>query len=142
MKYKEAVVRLPLIREASGESIRTPADVEKACSDLKGLAQETFNILCLNSRNKLINGHLVTVGLSDASLVHPREVFRPAISDSASAVVLVHNHPSGDPSASAEDIRITKQLIEAGRIVDIKVLDHVILGDTQLSMREEGLLKF
>jgi DNA repair protein RadC len=91
---------------------------------------------------------MVSLGIADASLVHPREVFKPAIVDNGAAVVLLHNHPSGDPTPSAEDIRITKQLIEAGRIMDIKVLDHVIMGQESegqpgfLSMREQGLCDF
>ena len=93
---------------------------------------------------------MITLGLADASLTHSREVFRPALHDGASAVVLIHNHPSSDVTPSAEDIRITKQLIDAGRIVDIKVIDHVIVGrecsnradKPFLSMREEGVSDF
>jgi len=91
---------------------------------------------------------MVTPGLADASLVHPREVFRTAIENTASAMVLVHNHPSGDSTPSAEDIRITRQLIEAGKIIDIKVIDHVVIGRSTngspafLSMRESGLCAF
>ena len=150
MNYTTAMVQLPLVKEATNEQVRTPEDVSRLCSDLRGLAQESFQVLCLNAKNKLINRHMVTLGLADASLVHPREVFRPAIIDNACAMLLVHNHPSGDPTPSADDIRITKQLIEAGRIVDIKVLDHVIIGRRNgesdnkhfLSMREEGVVSF
>ena len=91
----------------------------------------------------------VTRGLLDASLVHPREVFREAIRSMTAAIVLVHNHPSGDVQPSAEDLRITRQIVEAGKIVGISVLDHVILGKrvghrekSFLSMREEGVAKF
>ncbi len=157
MNYQTALVQLPLVREGSKERIKTPDDVRRVCSDLENLAQESFQVLCLNSRNYLLNRHLVTLGLADASLVHAREVLRPAISDGASAVVLVHNHPSGDPTPSAEDIRITRQLVEAGRIVDIKVLDHVVIGrcvngftvnsgdpngQSIVSLRESGLCTF
>jgi DNA repair protein RadC len=95
-----------------------------------------------------MNRQLVTLGLADASLVHPREVFREAIRSGAGALILAHNHPSGDVTPSAEDVRITRQLVQTGRIVDIKVMDHVIIGRGKnaersfLSMREEGLCDF
>jgi len=157
MNYQIAMNQLPLVKEVAKERVRTPEDVCRVCSDIRGLAQESFQVLCLNTKNCLINRHLVTLGLADASLVHPREVMRPAITDNAGAVVLVHNHPSGDPTPSAEDMRITKQLIEAGKIVDIKVLDHIIMGHCAdgftansgdpngksfVSMREDGLCSF
>jgi DNA repair protein RadC len=148
MHYTTAMVQLPLVKEPSGECIRTPQEVEGVCADMRNLAQESFQILCLNAKNKLINRHLITLGLADATLVHPREVLRPAITEGSSALVLIHNHPSGDPTPSAEDLRITKQLIQAGKIVDIKILDHIIIGredDTGrglLSMREDGICDF
>jgi DNA repair protein RadC len=156
MNYNTALVQLPLVRETSRQRIATPADVYRVCSDIADLAQESFHVLSLNARHHLINRHMVSLGLVDASLVHPREVFRAAIFDGASAIalVLVHSHPTGDPTPSAEDVRITKQMIEAGRIVDIKILDHVIIGQPIepageqqgrpgfLSMRESGLLTF
>ena len=122
--------------------IRTPEDVGKHTEELKDSNTEGFCVMCLNAKNKLISADIVTNGIADASLVHPREVFRNAIVKNAVAVLLVHNHPSGDSSPSSEDIRITKQLIDAGRIIDIKVLDSVILGEKTLSMREEGLCQF
>ncbi len=149
MNYSTAIVQLPLVKEAKGQCVRTPTEVTAVCNDMKTLAQESFQVLLLNSKNHLINRHMVSLGLVDASLVHPREVMRPAITEGASAIVLVHNHPSGDPTPSAEDIRITRQLVEAGQIIDIRVLDHIIVGrDTDsshksfLSMREEGLCEF
>lgn len=148
MNYLTALVHLPLVRESTGERIRTPADVMRVCSDIANLAQETFHILMLNAKNLLINRHMVTIGLANAAPVHPREVFRPAIDSGAVAVVLVHNHPSGESEPSAEDARITKQLIEAGKILDINVLDHVIIGRPTaasngfFSMRESGICGF
>ena len=148
MNYTTAMVQLPLVKESTKEKVRTPEDVCRVCADLGRLAQESFQVLCLSSKNNLVNRHMISLGLVDASLVHPREVLRPAISDNASAVLLVHNHPSGDPTPSAEDVRITKQLVEAGRIVDIKILDHVIIGRSNgsrkgfISMREEGICSF
>ena len=149
MNYNTALVQLPLVRESTGERICTPEDAYRVCSDIANLAQESFHVLTLTAKNHLINRHLISLGLADASLVHPREVFRAAIGqDSASAVVLAHNHPSGDQTPSTEDIRITRQLIESGRILDIKVIDHVIVGRSTnggpafLSMRESGLCEF
>lgn len=148
MHYMTAVVQLPLIREPTKERIRSPDEVARICSDMRDLAQETFHVLMLNTRNTLVNRHMVTVGLIDASLVHPREVFRQAVMENASAIVLVHNHPSGDPTPSAEDLRITKQLVEAGKILDISVQDHVIIGRESesakgfTSIREQGLCDF
>ena len=148
MNYNPALIQLPLVRESTGEHVRTPEDVLGVCCDIAHCAQESFHTLLLDSKNRLINRVLVTLGLIDASLVHPREVFRAAIENSASAVVLVHNHPSGDPTPSAEDIRITRQLVKAGHIIDIGVMDHVIIGRLReegsgfVSMRESGLVDF
>ena len=146
--FQPALVQLPLVRESTGERVRTPEDVYRVCGDIASLAQEAFHVLALDVRNRLINRHLISLGLADASLVHPREVYRPVLSDGASAIICVHGHPSGDPTPSAEDLRVTRQLIEAGRIIDIKVLDHVIVGRPTdgnpafLSMRESGLCAF
>mgnify|MGYP001583734102 CR=1 FL=1 len=148
MHYVTALIQLPLIRETRNERVRTPEDVARLCSDIRDLAQETFHVLMLNAKNNLLNRVMATFGILDASLVHPREVFRQAVAENAAAVVLVHNHPSGDPSPSAEDVRITKQVVEAGRILGILVTDHVIIGrETDgsrgfLSMREQGLCDF
>ena len=117
---------------------------------LRSREEEAFWVLMLDVKNRMLRQPVeVTKGLLDASLVHPREVFREAIRSTSAAVVLVHNHPSGDPTPSAEDVRITKQLVDAGRIVDIHVLDHVILGqaDSQgspgyFSLSESGLVDF
>lgn len=131
--------------------ISTPSDVYQLLRhQAVTLGHEVFWVLILNAKNALKCQPIdVTEGILDASLVHPREVFREAIRSAAAAVVLVHNHPSGDPSPSAEDLKITRQLIEAGRIIDIKVLDHVILGrcgtispEGFLSLRESGLVSF
>lgn len=100
--------------------------------------QEEFHIVCLDTKNQFINSHQVTVGTLDASLVHPREVFRPAIRDAASSVILVHNHPSGDPTPSREDFAVTDRLLQAGRLLGIDVLDHIVLGyPTAVSIEEQ-----
>ena len=148
MDFSPAMIQLPLVRESTGELVRTPEDVYCVCRDLERCSQESFHTLLLNTKNRLINRVLVTLGLVDASLVHPREVFRAGIQGVASAMILVHNHPTGDPTPSAEDIRVTRQLIEAGRIVDIKVIDHIVIGRSVngspafVSMRESELCTF
>jgi DNA repair protein RadC len=96
--------------------------------ELKDKKKEHLYILMLDSKNKIIREELISVGTLESSLVHPREVFKEAIRESAFAIMLVHNHPSGDPEPSEDDIKITKQIIEAGKILNILVLDHVILG--------------
>ena len=96
--------------------------------ELKDKKKEHLYILMLDSKNRIIKEELISVGTLNSSLVHPREVFKEAIKESAFAVMLVHNHPSGDPDPSEDDIKITKQIIEAGKILNILVLDHVIIG--------------
>lgn len=148
INFQTALVQLPLVRESTGKYIRTPQDAHSVCKDLEECAQESFHAIVLNTKNQMINRVLVTLGLVDASLVHPREVFRAAIQNGASAIVLVHNHPTGDPTPSSEDLRITRQLIEAGRIVDIKVVDHIVIGraingrPAFISMCDSGLCAF
>lgn len=96
---------------------------------LKDKKEEHFYVLILNNQNNVIKKELISKGVLDASIIHPREIFKPAIKNSASKIILVHNHPSGNPNPSQEDLEITKQLIEAGKLIDIKILDHVIIGD-------------
>ena len=101
--------------------------------------QEEFHIVTLDTKHKPIHDHQITVGTLDASLVHPREVFRPAIRDAAAAVLLIHNHPSGDPTPSREDIAVTDHLTDSGKLLGINVLDHIIVAKQRcLSIREEG----
>ena len=150
-------VDMPLVRESMRYSdgavirVRTPQEIYGLCRDIQQSAQEAFIVVDLNAKNNVIDKRLVTLGLLDASLVHPREVFRGAIVNNAAAVVVVHNHPSGDPTPSAEDIRITRQLVEAGKVLSIRVLDHVVIGRPDaagtgtpgfLSLREAGLVDF
>jgi DNA repair protein RadC len=89
---------------------------------------ESFVVLCLNTRRRIMGHKLVSTGTLDTLLVHPREVFRPAICIAAAAIVLMHNHPSGDPTPSEADIKVTRDLIRAGQLLKIEVLDHVIMG--------------
>jgi DNA repair protein RadC len=100
---------------------------------------ECFVVLLLNTRRRVKGHQLVSMGTMDAALVHPREVFRAAVVSSASAVILMHNHPSGDPTPSDADIKITRALVQAGQVMNIAVLDHVIMGhSTRSSLRELG----
>ena len=135
--------------ETTDVYVRTPEDCYKACEEQAGYGQEAFTVLCLNARNRLIAGGIVTIGIIDSTLVHAREIFRKAIEVNASAVCLVHNHPSGDSTPSAEDVKLTKQMIQAGQLIGIKVLDHVVIGRLSpgntrrfLSFRESGLVEF
>ena len=110
--------------------IRGPADVYRLMSTrLRDLPHEEFHALLLNVQHRVLRDVTVTRGILDASLIHPREVFRPAIVENAAAVILVHNHPSGDPAPSPEDRAVTRQMRDAGRAIGIRVLDHVVIGD-------------
>jgi len=122
--------------------IRTPADVYRYFAPrLADLAAEEFHVLALDSQSGVLRDLLVTRGLLNASLVHPREVFRGAIAEAAAGVIVVHNHPSGDPTPSADDRAATRQLVEAGRILDLPVYDHVVVGSGRyVSFAEAGLL--
>lgn len=103
--------------------------------------QEHFAVALLDTKNNVTGIIRITTGTLDASLVHPREVFRPAVAVSASCIVLMHNHPSGDPAPSREDYAVTKRLQEAGKVLGIEVLDHIVYGDFTgecLSIRELG----
>jgi len=129
-------------REDDKASFRKSADVASHYLPLmRDLRKEIFKVLLLNRANRLIKEVVISEGTLDASIVHPRDVFREAILEPAAGVILIHNHPSGNPNPSEEDIRITKQLVEAGRLLGIKVYDHVILaGDTYRSFADEGLI--
>jgi len=121
--------------------VKTPEDVAGLVkSRLKGKKKEHFLALLLDTRNQLIKVAEISVGSLDSSIVHPREVFKEAISASAASLIFVHNHPSGDPEASEDDIKLTKRLAEVGEVMGIDVLDHIIVCDKQhLSLKREGL---
>jgi len=121
--------------------VKTPDEVVALVRGrLKGKKKEHFLALLLDTRNQLIKVAEISVGSLDTSIVHPREVFKEAISVSAASVIFVHNHPSGDPEASEDDIKLTKRLAEAGEIVGIDVLDHIIVCDKDyLSLKGKGL---
>jgi DNA repair protein RadC len=115
---------------AKERAIRGPSDVFSRVGPLlRDLRQEEFHALLLNAQHRVIRDVLVTRGILDAALIHPREVFRAAIVESAAGVILVHNHPSGDPTPSPEDRAVTRQLVSAGDAIGIPVLDHIIVGE-------------
>jgi DNA repair protein RadC len=122
--------------------IREPDDVARLFgARLRDLAFEEFHLLALDSQSQVLRDVLVTRGLLNSSLVHPREVFRPAIAEAAAGIIVVHNHPSGDPTPSAEDRAVTRQLVAAGQLLDLPLYDHVIVaGDRFVSFAAEGLL--
>ena len=121
--------------------IQTPADVLPLVADLNGRRQEHFLCITLNGANEVIKKRTITVGLLNHSLVHPREVFADAITDRAAAVICVHNHPSGTLEPSSQDMAITRQLRDAGELLGIRLLDHLIVARAgYLSMKERGLL--
>lgn len=121
------------------KAIKSPFDVQEACRDMRYLKKEHFRIILLNTKNHIISMDDVSIGTLNASLVHPREVFILAVKKAVSSIVLVHNHPSGDPYPSQEDLLITKRLIESGNILGIKIIDHVVIGDGSFySFNEHG----
>ena len=122
--------------------IREPEDVARLFQPrLRDLQVEEFHLLALDSQSQVLRQVLVTRGLLNSSLVHPREVFRAAIAEAAAGIIVVHNHPSGDPTPSTEDRTITRQLAEAGRLLDLPLYDHVVIaGDRFVSFAAAGLL--
>jgi len=122
--------------------ITNPETVIKAVrASIKDKAKEHFKLIILDSRNKILTITNVSIGTLNANLTHPREIFKDAITHNAASVVLVHNHPSGDPEPSEDDLKITKQLTEAGKIMGIEVVDHIIIGQEKyLSFKEKKLI--
>ncbi|MCD6390446.1 MAG: DNA repair protein RadC [Dehalococcoidia bacterium] len=129
------------VGEKPRPALLSPEDVVAIVrSQLKGKKKEHFLVLCLDTRNRLINCMPVSIGSLDTSIVHPREAFKEAVSSSAASVIFVHNHPSGDPEPSKEDVELTKRLAKAGEIIGIDVLDHIVVCDkSYLSLKDKGL---
>ncbi len=138
----ELVRRIQSQKDAGKSSFKRSSDVANHYLPLmRDLRKEVFKVLLLNRANRLIKEVTISEGTLDASIVHPRDVFREAILETASGILLIHNHPSGNSSPSEEDLRITKQLVEAGRLLGIKVYDHIILaGEDYRSLADEGLI--
>jgi DNA repair protein RadC len=120
----------------------SPAEVYAAFGPLmEDLKREVFRVALLDAQNGLVRDVVISEGTLSASLVHPREVFKPAILESAASVILLHNHPSGDPTPSREDIRLTRQLVECARLLDLRVHDHVVIGRGRfISLAERGII--
>ncbi len=122
--------------------IRTPDDVAALLMPrFRYETKESFIAVLLSTKNHVLKAPVISTGSLNASIVHPRELFREAINASAASVILAHNHPSGDPAPSPEDVELTRKLVEAGKLLDIPVLDHVVLGDGKyVSFKEKGIL--
>jgi len=139
----ELARRLAARRLEPGTVIRPPEDIHRHFhASLRDLRHERFLAVLLDGRQRVMRSELISQGTLTASLVHPREVFRPALREAAAALVLVHNHPSGDPTPSREDREITGRLVRAGEILGVRVLDHVIVAERgYCSLREEGWME-
>ncbi|MGM0835942.1 MAG: RadC family protein [Bacillota bacterium] len=120
--------------------IRSPEDAANyVMEDMRFLTQEHFVCLYLNTKNQVLHQQTIFIGSLNASIVHPREVFKEAFRRSAASFICLHNHPSGDPSPSREDIDVTKRLNECGKLIGIELLDHLIIGDQKfISLKEKG----
>jgi len=140
--------KLKMVKEDSGlyevPVIKSATEVYQAAKQLLALHEEPeehFCILCLNTKNKIVGVHTISIGSLNASIVHPREVFKAALLNNANGIICLHNHPSGDPEPSRDDIETTRRLVEAGEIMGINVLDHIIIGEqSYLSMKEKCLI--
>jgi len=149
--------RVVLVKEKVGRyelprAIVDSQDAYKAIITITSIeeeAQEVFGILILNTKNKIVAVHEISRGTLNNSIIHPREVFKPAVIHNAAAIICFHNHPSGDPEPSRDDIEVTKRLAEAGKIMGIEVLDHIVVGEDRyvslketspLSLKERGVM--
>jgi DNA repair protein RadC len=141
--FRIALVREPGVRLAERPSLKTPAEAARILAEYIGESdREVFVVALLTIRHRLIGLHTVSVGCLTSALVAPREVMKPAILASAACLVLGHNHPSGDPEPSGEDIALTRRLAAAGTLLGIEILDHLVLGEAGrfVSLRERGVL--
>ena len=145
--YRIPIYQVKLVRDGSQPTENPRVSLPSVAASvlqayLEGADREHFAVLLLNTQNRAVGIHTVTVGTLDASLVHPREVFKAAILASAASVILCHNHPSGEPTPSAEDLAVTRQLRAVGELLGIEVIDHVILGESPryYSFLEHGAL--
>jgi DNA repair protein RadC len=146
-KAKAIVSALQLARtltvsQSAVTTIRSPSDVFDLVKwQLMHLKHEEFRVLFLNTKNHVIANEVLSMGSLNASIVHPREVFRESVKRSSASIICVHNHPSGDPSPSQEDISMTTRLVEAGSIIGIEVLDHIVIGhENWISLKEKGFM--
>ena len=129
-KFEGVVCESPMLESAYGESIRSAKSVADIMMPLlQEEVVEVFTVLLLNGKHRVVGMAEVSRGTLTTALVHPREVFGPALRLSSAAIIVVHNHPSGDPEPSLEDVEVTRRLIAAGRVLGVPLLDHVIVGD-------------
>lgn len=135
--------RLATSSDAPRAIITSPQDaVNLVMEDMRYLREEHFRVIFLDTRNQVIACKDISIGSLNASIVHPRETFKAAISHLAAAIILTHNHPSGDPSPSSEDLALTARMTQAGELIGIPVFDHLVIGDGRfVSMKEKGLIK-
>lgn len=136
---KEVSVNVPLLSHV----IKSPEDVAQVGKEFMRIHEEPeeyMYMICMNTKNKIIGVFEISHGTANSSIVRPREVFQKALLANAVSIILLHNHPSGDPKPSREDIDVTKRLTEAGRVLGVDVLDHIIIGDTYVSLKEKGYL--
>src|SRR5690625_1240836 len=122
--------------------IRSPEDgADFVMEEMRNLNQEHLVVLFLNTKNQIIHRETIFIGSLNASIVHPREIYREAVKRSAASIICAHNHPSGDPTPSQEDIHVTRRLVEAGKIMGIELLEHLVIGDNKfISLKEKGYL--
>jgi DNA repair protein RadC len=141
--FRIALVREPGVKLAEKPQVRFPAEAEPMLRQYIGESdREMFVVALLTIRHRVIGLHTVSVGCLTSSLVHPREVFKPAILAGCAALLIAHNHPSGDPDPSAEDVALTRRLASAGSLLGIEIIDHLILGEAgrYVSLKERGFL--
>ena len=138
----ELARRMCLPDEEKMKKIRSPQDVINNLAELQYLHQEEFRVVFLNTKNDIVAKRMISRGTINSAVLGPREVFHRAVKLMAAAIILVHNHPSGDPNPSREDIELTKNMVQAGNIMGIAVLDHVIIGNSSyVSFKDKGLMQ-
>jgi len=139
----ELARRLETFVEEPKRKVCSPKDVYTLMyPKMREQKKEKFITLCLDTKNQILREEVVSVGSLNASIVHPREVFKSALMESSASVIMVHNHPSGDPSPSREDIMVTEKMVEGGKLLGIDVLDHIIIGEGRyVSLKDEGFVR-
>jgi len=139
----ELARRLETFVEEPKRKVCSPKDVYTLMyPKMREQKKEKFITLCLDTKNQILREEVVSIGSLNASIVHPREVFKSALMESSASVIMVHNHPSGDPSPSREDIMVTEKMVEGGKLLGIDVLDHIIIGEGRyVSLKDEGFVR-
>lgn len=138
--WKLQVIRDPNVKVNSRLQVCSPADIATVLTAfIANEPQEHFCVVALDTKNHVLGINTVYVGSVNAAIIRIAEVFRPAILLNATSIIVSHNHPSGDPTPSPEDVRVTELMVEAGKLLDIPVLDHIIVGETWMSLKQRGL---